>query len=78
MKSEKTLCIIYADLESLIKRIDNCNNNRGKSSTTETGEHIPCGYSLSTRWAFDYIKIFWRKLYEKFFYFSERTCSKCN
>ena len=32
MKSDKTSCIIYADLESLIKKIDICENNPGKSS----------------------------------------------
>ena len=40
--------IIYSDTESLIKRIDGCANNPQKSSTTKIGEHIPCGYSMST------------------------------
>ena len=39
--------IIYADIESLIRKIDECANNPGNSSTTKRGEHIPCGYSLS-------------------------------
>ena len=26
-------------------------------STTKIGEHIPCGYSMSTIWAFDHIEI---------------------
>ena len=51
MKPDKT-CIIYADLESLIKIIDNCKNNPEKSSTANIGEHIPCGYSTSTIWTF--------------------------
>ena len=38
MKSDKTPCIIYADLESLIKKIDNCKNNPEKSSATKTDE----------------------------------------
>ena len=38
MKSDKTPFIIYADLESLIKKIDNCKNNLEKSSTTKIGE----------------------------------------
>ena len=42
MKSDKTSCIIYADLESLIKKIDGCANNPEKSSTTKIGEQIPC------------------------------------
>ena len=45
------LYIIYADIEYLIKKIDGCANNAGNSS--KTGEHIPCGYSMSTIWAFD-------------------------
>ena len=38
-------CIIDANLESMIKKIDNCKNNPEKSSTTKIGEHIPCGNS---------------------------------
>ena len=36
--------IIYADTESLIKKIDGRAINQGKSSTTTIAEHIPCGY----------------------------------
>ena len=32
MQSDKTPCIIYADLESLIKKVDKCNNNPEKFS----------------------------------------------
>ena len=46
-------CLIYADLESLIKKIGGCANNPDKSSTTKIGEYIPCGYSISTIHAFD-------------------------
>ena len=46
-------CIIYADIESLIKEIDGCANDPENSSTTKIGEHIPCGYSMPTIWAFD-------------------------
>ena len=35
--------IIYADITSLIKKIDGCANNPEKSSTTKLDEHIPCG-----------------------------------
>ena len=42
MKSDKMSYIIYAALESLIKRIDACANNPEKSSTTKVSEHIPC------------------------------------
>ena len=51
IKSDKMSCIIYADIESLIKKIDRCANNLEKSSTTKIGKHIPCGYSMSTIWA---------------------------
>ena len=36
--------VIYADLESLIKRIDGCPNNLQNPSTTKIGENIPCRY----------------------------------
>ena len=48
--------IIYADVESLIKKIDGCANNPENSSTTETGVYIPCGYSVPTIWVFDGIE----------------------
>ena len=37
--------IIYANIESLIRKIDVCANNLKKLSTGKVGEHIPCGYS---------------------------------
>ena len=40
--------IIYADLEYLIKRIDECKNNSEKISTAKVEEHIPSRYSVST------------------------------
>ena len=56
MKSDKMPYLIYADIESLIKKIDWCANNPEHSSTTKLDEHIPCGYSMSTIWAFDHIE----------------------
>ena len=47
---DKISQITYADLESLIKRIDICANNNNK---TKIGENISCRYSMSTIWAFD-------------------------
>ena len=68
MKSDKMPCIIYADIDSLIKKIDECVTNPESSSTAEIGEHIPCGHSMSTIWAFDHIEnkhlISWGRLYE--------------
>ena len=34
--------IIYADIESLIRKIDRYENNPENSSTIKTYEHIPC------------------------------------
>ena len=52
-KSEKTRCTIYVDLESLIKKVDECKNNPGKLFITKVGEHIPWGYLMSTIWSCD-------------------------
>ena len=49
-------CIIYGNMEFLIKKIDACANNPENISTIKIGEHIPCGYSMSTMWAFDHIE----------------------
>ena len=56
MKSDKMPCIIYADIESLITKIDGCANNPEKSSATKIGENMPCEYSMSTIWGFDLIE----------------------
>ena len=37
MKSDKMPCIIYAELEYLIKKINGCANNPENSSTTKLG-----------------------------------------
>ena len=47
-KSDKTPFVIYADLESLIEKIDGCKNNPQKSFTTKVGKHILLGFSMST------------------------------
>ena len=51
MTLDEMLSIIYADIESLIKK---CNPE--KSSTTKIGKHVPCGYLISTIWVFDLIE----------------------
>ena len=48
IKLDKMPYIIYADIESLIKKIDGCANNPEKSSTTKIGQHLI--------WAFDQIE----------------------
>ena len=45
MKSDEMPYIIYADIESLIEKIDECANNPENSSTATIGEHIPGGIS---------------------------------
>ena len=47
-KSDKTPFIIYADLESLIEKMDGCKNNPEKSSTAKVSEKIPSSFSMST------------------------------
>ena len=34
-------CLIYADLECLVKRTEGCENNPETSSTTKVGTHTP-------------------------------------
>ena len=46
-KSDKTPFIVYANLESIIERIDRCKSNSEKSSTTKVRKHIPSGFSMS-------------------------------
>ena len=47
-KSDETPFIIYLDLESLVEKIDGCENNPGMSSTAKVGEHIPSVFLMST------------------------------
>ena len=56
MKSDKMPYIVYADIESLTKKIDGCANNQENSLTAKISEHIPGGYSMSTIWEFDQIE----------------------
>ena len=45
--------VIYADLESLLKKMDTCINDPDKSSTTQINIHEMYGYSLVTHCSFD-------------------------
>ena len=47
-KSDKTLFIIYADLERLTENINGCKNNPEISSKTKVDGHVPSGFSMST------------------------------
>ena len=44
VKSMRAPFVIYADVESLHKKMDTCINNPDKSSTTKINEHKMCGY----------------------------------
>ena len=55
-KSFIALSFIYADLESLIKRIEGLKNHFEKSSKRKVDKDIPSGHSMSTIWTFDGIQ----------------------
>ena len=55
-KSIKVPFIIYADLESLLEKMNTCHNNPEKSSTIKRNKHTPSGYSLFTHCSFDTTK----------------------
>ena len=48
----KVPLIVYADLESLLEKINTCNNNPKKSSTTKINKHTTSGFSLFTKYSF--------------------------
>ena len=71
-KSMKVPFIIYADLESLLAKMNTCNNYPEKSSTTKINEHTPSGYSLFTNCSFDATK---NKLdYHRYKYCMKNCC----
>ena len=53
VKSMRVPFVMYADLESLLKKMDTCINDPEKSSTTKINKHEICGYSLITHCSFD-------------------------
>ena len=52
-KSMKVPFIIFADLESLLKKMGTCHNNPEISSTTKINKHTPSSYSLLRHCSFD-------------------------
>ena len=48
--------IIYADLESLLEKMNTCHNNLEKSSTTKINKNTLSGYSFFTHCSFDATK----------------------
>ena len=59
--------IIYADLESLLEKMNTCHNNPEKSSTTKLNKHTPSGNSLFTKCSFDTTK-------NKLAYYRSKNC----
>ena len=55
-KDMKVPFIIYADLESLLGKMNTSHNNPKKSSTTKINKHTPSGYLLFTLYSFDTTK----------------------
>ena len=68
-KSMKVPFIIYADLESLLEKMNTCHNNPKKSSTTKINKHTPSGYSLFMHCSFYTTK-------NKLDYFRGKNCMK--
>ena len=51
-KSDKASCIVYANLQCIIGKIDRCKNNPENSSTTKVSQHFASGFSMSTTSSF--------------------------
>ena len=68
-KSMKAPFIIYADLESLLEKMNTCYDNPEKSSTTKINKHTPSGYSLFTHCSF-------KKAENKLNYYRGEDCMK--
>ena len=56
-KSMKAPFIIYADMDSLLEKINTCYSNPEKSSETKINKHKASGYSLFTHFSFDASKV---------------------
>ena len=68
-KSMKVLFIIYANLESLLEKMDTCQNNPEKSSINKINKHTPSGYSLLIHCSLDATK-------NKLDYYRGKNCMK--
>ena len=55
-KSMKVPFTIYADLESLLEKMNTCHNNPEKSSKTKINKHTPSACSLFTHCYLDTTK----------------------
>ena len=61
--------IVYADLQSLLEKMNAFLNNPKKSSTAKINKHTPSGYSLFTHCLFDATK-------NKLDYYRGKNCMK--
>ena len=68
-KSMKIPFTIYADLESLLEKMNICHNNPEKLSAAKINKHTPAGYSLFTHCSLDTTK-------NKLDYYSDKNCMK--
>ena len=68
-KSMKVPFIIYADLQSVLEKINTCHNNPKISSTTKINKHAPSGCPLFTYCSFDTTK-------NKLDYYRGENCMK--
>ena len=68
-KCMKTPFVIYADLESLLEKMNTCYDDPEKSSTTKINKYIPSGFSLFTHCSFDTTK-------NKLDYYRGKDCMK--
>ena len=68
-KSMKATFIIYADLESLLEKMNTCYDSPEKSSATKLNKHTPSGYSLFTHCSLN-------KAENKLDYYRSEDCMK--
>ena len=68
-KPMKRSFIMYANFESLLEKINTCQNNPEESSTTKINKHTASGYSLFTHCSFDATK-------NKLHYYRSKDCMK--
>ena len=68
-KSMKAPFLIYADIESLLEKMNTCYDNPENSSTTKVNKHTPSGYSLFMHCSFN-------KAENKIDYYRGEDCMK--
>ena len=61
--------LVYADLEWLIKKIDECKNKPKNLATTKLSAHISSGFSMSTMSSFKNIE-------NKYYEYKGKDCIK--